>query len=279
MCKSVCSPDSLTTEFKPKVLFVRDVSKRARPKNATEADVATMACSKACSDGFRIQLDDGEPGATSHSIKEATVFCSTYKLVSCRWEAGRDAREEQLGAPGPDSPVSLAKAAANKATSEASEAGILDDMEKTKPTATEAESRKKRVFQPNRKVGWQTDWGVTTKGSLDSSGLFSLSSGSGGRFVCNQRKHAFFVGYQAHGDQEQPYKPNMPLYIANTANAKEIARDWVQQGNSKYRNPLTPAMGKVKTFLPSQSTLADKELFQIIMSKNSSLCAKHALLM
>jgi len=275
-CSSSCSPDSLTTKFRPTVLLVRDTD-GANTRNgqiATEADVPVMACGKACTEGFRVQLDDNFPGSPSHKVREATIFCTTYKLVSCKW-VGSVPEQYRYGSgfhrflgddvSGPASRIAKVKAAKK-------ESGVYSIFAK-KPTQ---QRKPHHVYQPAAKPGWQTTWGGP-KGSLDSTGRFSISPGPGadkGYYSCMQRKHASFVGYQAHGDEEQPYKQNMPLFVSNTSKvAHDIVQDWKSTTKSRGH------MGLIRTTLGAfKDSASAARLHGLIMREGVSLCAKHILL-
>merc|ERR1711959_390814 len=95
-CKTSCSPDTITTDYKPKVLRVRRLDDHNVPAKAKEANVPVMACAKACTDGQRLALSPtGSAETEPANAMVATVFCTTYKLLTCEWVPDS---EKDLGA-------------------------------------------------------------------------------------------------------------------------------------------------------------------------------------
>jgi len=218
-CRTGCSPSTLTTKYRPRVQ-VTSVSKGGKQKVTDQDSVPVMACAKACTDGYKVQLEGNNAAKSVGPIArlEATVFCATYKLVSC------------------------------KITQKSMDLGSANSMGKGKGKKPKKPAANLYV---SKRENWQTEWGpAPAKGAH--------------KYLCNQRKHSVFVGFQAHGNEDAPYQVNLPFYVSNNSAAQAIFNDW-----------RTTFKGTARNAAPAN--VLEAKLFSVV-GKSDELCLKHTLL-
>lgn len=177
-----------------------------------------------------MQFDGTPPAAAATAVHiqrmVATIFCTTYKLVTCKLVSKSKKRE---------SSTDLGSSAGKH---------VMDAVEDD----AKGKGKGKRPKKPQNI--WQTQWGPKPS--------------SPPQYLCNTRKHALFLGFQAHSNEEQPFQAQKTFYISNSTTAQAIVKNW------KLKSPIMAAA-------PMNNPL-DAKLFSMIMGKQDDMCLKHALL-
>lgn len=214
-----------------------------------EGNIPVLACTKACTEGFVLDLqtvaesaknesekavpkptrrtpDGAQAFGPTISVKNSTiVFCATYKMVSCKWQA----------------------AVKGSGASQAEEA------------AGEGASGT-----------WETWWGPRPTNTL------------GGKYLCNQRKHATLVGVQLHGDEFKQYDNTKTFYALDNSVARPIVEGWGADDmfNTSRASVDRTAFPDVEPFLQigQPADVQGKNFYDFIEAQKDALCMKHLLL-
>jgi len=119
---------------------------------------------------------------------------------------------------------------------------------------------------------WETQWGPEPTNEL------------GGRYICNQRKHTVFVGFQLHGDEENGYDTQKTFYARDDERVKSIIGGWKTDTAfftqfAQINRTDFPTVPPHLVFGKPEEDVQVSNLIDFLEAHDpSSLCMKHALL-
>jgi len=251
-CLASCSPASLTADMRLQgQYFVNNNTNNKTVVEQSTAAVPSVACAKACTDAHTVLFDSSPAGAMPFTTRaEATIFCSTYKLVSCKWQGEK--KKQSLGDADPGRSTKMSASQEVDATTAAAAQNIVEESSKQ----SSKESISQRI--------WQTSWGPSPSSALKGS------------YICNVRKHAALIGFQLQNDGE--FRPGTVFHSPNTTIARKIVQPWMgKDGIINVTGSLKSKPTMLSFHAPAQNG-TEANLHKLIIAKSEHVCFKHMLL-
>jgi len=267
-CKTACSPSTLTTDHKPRVIRIVNTSTSNSTSYIKEEDIPTLACAKVCTDSYVLDLEvvakssqttrdqNGAPENGTSSGENNTVEPNSTVAGPTRMT--------------PDGVVAFGPTLSLKNDTLIFCTAYKLVSCKWKPD-TVTQSEKIDIAGGGPLGTWETSWGPTPSNNL------------GGKYVCNERKHVKYVGFQLHGDEDKAYNPKKTFFAVNSTFARSVVGLWMYDkafntSRASVNRTIFPNVEPHIRYGKPPDDVQVSNLYDFLMMHSSSLCFKHALL-